>query len=373
MNTLMQRRSFITLLGGAAAAWPLVARAQQSGRLPTIGFLVTASAQGYADQVAAVRQGIADVGYVEGRNLAIESRFANDQYDRLPELAADLVQRRVAVIFATGSVISPLAAKDATTTIPIVFAIGSDPVKYGLVASLGRPGGNVTGMSFYNSELGPKRLELLREILPKAASFGMLVNPNNPNADSDANDVTVAARSIGMRIFVAKAGNEGELDAAFTTITQQQADGLIIINNDALFQSRGGIQKIVALMIQHRLPAIFGGSRAFVAGGGLMSYGTNTTEMYRLAGGYVGRILKGEKPADLPVQQPVKFGLQVNLKAAKTLGLTIPGDIPGARRRGDRIGMRQHKKVWRPTAAVGQNPPLRQPLAWQLSPAADML
>jgi putative tryptophan/tyrosine transport system substrate-binding protein len=321
----VRRREFITLFGGAAA-WPIAARAQQP--MPVVGFLVTASAEGYGTRVAAVRQGMADAGYIDGRNVTIEYRYADAHYDRLPTLAADLVRRHVAVIFATGSVVSPLAAKAATATIPIVFAIGSDPVKYGLVASFARPGGNVTGMSFYNAELGPKRLELLREVVPKASLFAVLVNPHNANADSDANDIAAAGRKIGIQTVVVGAGSEDELDPAFSTIAQRQADGIVLVN-DALFQSDLVIPKLAALALQHRLPTIFGSLRSYVAAGMLMSYGTNAFDVYRQAGGYVGRILKGEKPADLPVQAPTKFELVINLKTAKALGLEIPPMLLG--------------------------------------------
>ena len=317
----MRRREFIMAFGGVAA-WPLAARAQQPA-VPVIGFLISATRAGYARQVADVKAGHENAGFVEGQNLAIEYRFADEQYDRLPGLAADLVQRKVAAIFTTGSVVSAVSAKAATITIPIVVANGSDPVRYGLVASLNRPGGNVTGMTFYHSELGSKRLQLLRELLPKTELIAFLVNPTNPNSHSDAMEMQVAAQVIGLRCLVVNAAGERELDAAFATIWERHAGGLIV-NNDAVFQSRD--VELIALAARYAMPTMWTASR-FPQRGGLVSYGTDTSEMLRQAGVYVGRILKGEKPGDLPVMRPSKFELVINLKTAKALGLTIPPNL----------------------------------------------
>jgi putative tryptophan/tyrosine transport system substrate-binding protein len=314
----MRRREFITLLGGAAA-WPVAARAQQQP-VPVMGFLASASAEGYAYVLPWVREGLSLTGYVEGRNLAIEYRWADYQFDRLPVLAANLVQRPVAVIFATGGVVSAIAAKSATTTIPIVFAQGSDPIRYGLVASLNRPGGNVTGVTFYNSALGPKRIGLLREVVPKAAVFAVLVNPNNPNAIPDSREMQEAGRSIGVTVVVVQAGNDRELDDAFAKAVQLRADALIV-HIDALFQARD--KQVVALAAKYAIPTMYS-TRQFTPLGGLISYGTEPADVYRQAGTYAGRVLRGEKPAELPVLQPTKFELVVNLRTAKALGLKIP-------------------------------------------------
>ena len=313
----MRRREFITLLGGAAT-WPFAARAQQQP-MPVMGFLASASAEGYAYVLPWVREGLSLTGYVEGRNLAIEYRWADYQFDRLPELAANLVQRPVAVIFATGGVVSAIAAKSATTTIPIVFAQGSDPIRYGLVASLNRPGGNVTGVTFYNSALGPKRIGLLREVVPKATVFAVLVNPNNPNAIPDTTEMQEAGRSIGVTIEVVQAGSDRELDAAFVKAVQLRADALIV-HIDALFQARD--KQVVALAAKYAIPTMYS-TRQFTPLGGLISYGTEPADVYRQAGAYAGRVLRGEKPAELPVLQPTKFELVVNLRTAKALGLKI--------------------------------------------------
>jgi putative ABC transport system substrate-binding protein len=311
----LKRREFIRLLGGAAA-WPLAARAQQP--MPAVGFLMSAR-----QQVDEVQVALKDAGFVEGRNLAIEYRYADEEYDRLPALAADLVRRKVAVIFSTGSVISPLAAKAATTTIPIVFAMGSDPVKFGLVASLSRPGGNLTGVTYHNSLLAPKRLQFVREMLPNAAMVAMLVNPSNPNAEPDAAEMQAAARVVGVEIAIANARSEHDFDPAFATIVQRRADALIV-HIDALFQ--GHVRQIVALAARHAVPAVYAW-RGYIVTGGLMSYGTDIRPLQRQAGIYVGRILKGEKPSDLPVVQPTKFELVINVKAAKALGLTVPDTL----------------------------------------------
>jgi putative ABC transport system substrate-binding protein len=288
--------------------------------MPVMGFLASASADGYAWVLPPLREGLAAAGYVEGRNLTIEYRWADDQYDRLPALAADLVRRPVAVIFATGGVVSAVAAKSATTTVPIVFVHGSDPIQYGLVASFNRPGGNVTGLTFHNSALGPKRVGLLRDVVPKATVIAVLVNPNNPNAVPDSKEMRDAGRSIDVKIEVVHAGNERELDSAFAKIVQLGADALIV-HIDPLFVDNK--KEIVALAAKYAVPTMYP-HRQYTLLGGLISYGTNPADGYVLAGGYVGRILKGEKPADLPVLQPTKFDLGLNLKTAKSLGLKIP-------------------------------------------------
>jgi ABC-type uncharacterized transport system substrate-binding protein len=316
----MRRRQFITLLGGAAAAWPLKARAQQP-RMPVLGFLGSASEADYATTIVAVRRGLNEAGYVEKQNLLIDYRWANFQYDRLPALAAELVERPVDVIFATGSVVSALAAKSATATIPIVFANGSDPVQYGLVASLNRPGGNVTGISFINSQLGPKRIQLLRLLNPKIAVIAVLVNPRNPNA-ADAKTFVTAGRSIGVEVVIVNASTKSEIKEAFNRAVQQHADALLI-HIDALFNDGEGQSQIIALAGQHRLPTMMG-TATFPARGGLISYGADTRDLNRQAGIYIARILRGERPADLPVMQPTNFALRVNLITAKALGLSIP-------------------------------------------------
>jgi putative tryptophan/tyrosine transport system substrate-binding protein len=317
-----KRREFIALLGGGGlllAAKVKRARGQQPA-MPVMGFLASASAEGYAYVLHWMREGLSLTGYVEGRNLAIEYRWADYQFDRLPALAANLVQRPVALIFATGGVVSAIAAKSATTTIPIVFAQGSDPIRYGLVASLNRPGGNVTGVTFYNSALGPKRIGLLREVVPKATVFAVLVNPNNPNAIPDTAEMQEAGRSIGVTIAVVQAGNDRELDDAFAKAVQLRADALIV-HIDALFQAHD--KQVVALAAKYAIPTMYS-TRQFTPLGGLISYGTEPADVYRQAGAYAGRVLRGEKPADLPVLQPTKFELVVNLRTAKALGLKIP-------------------------------------------------
>jgi putative tryptophan/tyrosine transport system substrate-binding protein len=314
----MRRRQFITLLGGAAAAWPAAVHAQQS--MPVVGFLVGASRDGYAQLMASLRQGLNETDFAEGRNVAFEFRWADNEYDRLPELAADLIRRQPAAIFVTGGVVSAIAAKAATKTIPIVFAQGSDPVQYGLVASLNRPGGNVTGVTFYNTALGPKRIELLRELVPNAGAIAVLVNPDNPSTRSDSEQIQEAGRTIGVRVEIVPVRSERGLDDAFAKIAQLRADALMV-HVDALFLARR--DKLAALAAHHRLPAIYP-QREFAAAGGLISYGANSPDVYRQAGIYVGRILKGAKPADLPVLQPTKFELVVNVKAANALGLVVP-------------------------------------------------
>jgi ABC-type uncharacterized transport system substrate-binding protein len=319
----MRRRKFIALLGGAAAAWPLAARAQQPA-MPVIGFLNGTSPEGYEPFLSAFRQGLSEAGYVESHNVAIEYRWAKGHYDRLPELAADLVHRGVTVIAATSTPANRIA-KAATTTIPIVFTTSSDPVALGLVASLSRPGGNVTGVVTLNVELGSKRLELLREVVAADTAIVVLANPANPNFEAQLTDLQTAARSIGQRIVVVTAETEGDIDAAFARLAQEQA-GAVLVNTDAFLFSRR--EQLAALAKRHAVPAIFD-RREFAAAGGLMSYGGSVTDAYRLAGGYTGRILKGEKPADLPVQQATKVELTLNLKTAKALGLNLPLTLLG--------------------------------------------
>jgi putative ABC transport system substrate-binding protein len=319
MSHSMKRREFITLLGGAAAAWPLAARAQQRA-VPVVGFLHGESPDGSTDMLAAFREGLKQLGFVEGQNVAIEYRWAEGQYDRLPALAADLVRRRVAVIATPGSLPATLAAKAATTTIPIVFMVGLDPVQIGLVAGFNRPGGNATGISSMNIELTGKLLQLLHELVPGATRLAMLNNPNTPVSDSVIAEAQAAARTLGRELLVLNASRESDFEPAFATLVQQQAAGLLV-SVTPLFPNR--YPQIVALAARHRVPTIYTNHDA-VAAGGLMSYGPPRAENYRLAGNYTGRILKGEKPADLPVQQATKVELHINMKTAKTLGLTFP-------------------------------------------------
>jgi putative tryptophan/tyrosine transport system substrate-binding protein len=314
----MRRREFITLLGGAAVARPLVARAQQPA-LPVVGFLSTGSSGLFASRVSAFRQGLSETSYVEGRNVTIEYRWAESRNDRLPTLAADLAGRRVNVIVTAGGTPAARAAKAATTTIPIVFGIGNDPVQMGLVASLNRPGGNITGVTSLSGEIGPKRLELLHEVVPTATIIGLLVNPTNPAAESQSTELQPAARTLGLQLHVLHASAERDFDAAFASLVQLRAGGLVIVA-DAVFNTRG--EQLAALTLHHAVPAAFQ-YREFAAAGGLMSYGDSATEEYRRMGVYTGRILKGEKPADLPVQQATKVELIINLKTAKALGLTV--------------------------------------------------
>ena len=320
---MMKRRTFITLLGGTAAAWPLAVRAQQSA-MPVIGVLDGRSADESAPLVAALRRGLNEAGYVEGRNVAIEYHWAHGQYDRLPALAADLVRRQVTVIATSGNA-SALAAKTATATIPIVFLTGADPVQAGLVASLSRPGGNLTGVTSLGVELGPKRLELLHELVPAATTIAILVNPANRSAEIQVRDIQAAARTLGLELHIVQASTEREIDAAFAALTRLRA-GALVISPEAFFNSRS--EQLAALTVRHAVPAIYT-YREFAAAGGLMSYGGSITDSYRQAGIYIGRILKGEKPAELPVQQSAKVELIINMKTAKALGLTVPFALLG--------------------------------------------
>jgi ABC-type uncharacterized transport system substrate-binding protein len=311
----MRRREFITLLGGAAAVWPFATRAQQP-TMPVIGFLSARSPSESASVVAAFRNGLSEAGYVEGQNVHIEFRWAEGQYDRLPVLATDLVRRQVAVIAALSSP-AALAAKAATSTLAVVFHAGIDPVRAGLVASLNRPGGNITGATFFTAALEPKRLGLLRELIPQADLVAVLLNPNYPDAEKDVQEAT---REIGQRALILAATVDTEIDTAFATLAKERASALMVCA-DPFFDVRR--ERIVALATRHYVPAIYHW-REYVVVGGLLSYGASVADSYRQVGLYVGRILKGTKPADLPVMRPTKFELVINLKAAKTLGLEVP-------------------------------------------------
>jgi ABC-type uncharacterized transport system substrate-binding protein len=320
---MIRRREFITLLSGAAAAWPLAAGAQQAP-MPVIGFLNSASLDTFSRHVRAFRQGLKDIGYVEGENLAIEYRWAEGHFDRLPALAGELVRRQVAVIVATGGPASALAAKAATTTIPVVFNVGEDPVRLGLVASLARPSGNVTGVNFFIYELAAKRLALQRELVPGAARVAVLVNPTNAaHMETMLRDVEAAARVIGLQIQIVNASTSHEIDAAFAGLARERVDALFVVP-DPFFISRRF--QIVQLATRHAVPATYP-ARDFVEPGGLMSYGTDSVDAWRQTGAYTGRILKGAKPADLPVVQATKFELVINAATARMLGLTVPPSL----------------------------------------------
>jgi putative tryptophan/tyrosine transport system substrate-binding protein len=312
------RRTFITLLGGAAATWPLAARAQQPG-MPVIGYLNNGSPESDASRLTGLRRGLSEIGYVEGRNFLIEYRWAGNQPDRLPALAAELVRLQVTVIVAAG-LLPALAAKAATTSIPIVFSVAADPVQLGLVASLNRPGGNLTGFNSFSGELGTKGLALFHDLVPSIATIAFLENPNNPIFDLTTRDVLAAASVVGPKVQILKASTDREIDAVFVSLVQAQI-GALLVGNDPLFNSR--IEQLVALAARYAIPTMYW-QREFVVAGGLISYGSSLIESYRPVGLYTGRILKGEKPADLPVIQATKLELIINLKTAKALGLQIP-------------------------------------------------
>lgn len=320
----MRRREFLTFLGGVTAAWPVAARAQQTA-MPVIGYLGAQSPAAFASRLRAFRQGLGETGYAEGQNVAIEFRWAEGQHDRLPALAADLVARRVAVIVAPGGAPAGLAAKSATTTVPIVFEMGADPVAMGLVRSLSRPGGNLTGVTSLSVEVTPKRLEFLHEMITGADAFAVLVNPTSPTVDSQLWNLQALARERGLRLEVLQARTEQDFDAVFAALPQMRAAGLVIAS-DTLFGTHG--EQLAALAVRHAVPAIHQ-SRDFTIAGGLMSYGGSFAESHRQAGVYTGLVLKGAKPADLPVQQVTKVELFINLKAAKTLGVTFPPSLLG--------------------------------------------
>jgi putative ABC transport system substrate-binding protein len=314
----MRRREFIRFLSSTVVAWPLTARAQQP-TMPVVGYLGITSPGVVRDLLAAFHSGLKEVGYVEGQNVTIEYRFAEGQYDRLPALAAELVQRQVNVIVTSGGSSSALAAEAATATIPIVFSSGDDPIESGAITSLNRPAGNVTGATFFTTVLEAKRLELLHEVVPNVGVIAMLVNPRDRRFEAEVRDVQEAAGRLGVRLVVLKASNESEIDTSFATLVREGA-GALLVASDAFFYGRR--DQLVALAARHAVPAIYQ-LRDFTAAGGLMSYGTNVAEAYHQVGIYAGRILKGEKPADLPVLQAIKFQLVINLKTAKALGLTI--------------------------------------------------
>jgi putative tryptophan/tyrosine transport system substrate-binding protein len=314
----VRRRDFIRLLSGAAATWPVAARAQQAA-MPVIGFLHTGSSDAYAHLVAVFRQSLHETGYVEGQNVVIQFRWAEGHYDQLPAMAADLVQRRIAVIVATATP-AALAAKAATSTIPIVFGVGGDPVKFGLVSGFAQSGGNATGVYFFTTALAQKRLGLLHELVPQAAAIGFLVNPANPNTEFDTNETQAAATALGHRLVVVKASTETEIEKAFLTLAQAGAAALVI-GSDGFFSSR--LVQLATLAARDVIPTAYS-IREFAAAGGLLSYASSQSDAYRQMGIYSGQILKGAKPTDLPIVQPTKFELVINLKTAKALGITIP-------------------------------------------------
>jgi putative ABC transport system substrate-binding protein len=318
----MKRREFITLIGGAAATWPFNARAQQSA-VPVVGFLNSRASGENNGILVAFRQGLKEAGYVEGQNVTVEYRWADNQYDRLPAMAADLVGRHVDVIVSNGPPIK--AAKAATSTIPIVFGVGFDPLAFGLVNSLSRPDGNLTGVSVLDVEIGPKRLELLHELIPTANVVALLVNPTTPAAEVIARDVQAAALGLGLQLHILHAATDHDFETVFATMAQLRVDALTI-GADPFFTSRS--QQLGELTVAHRIPAIYE-FREFAAAGGLISYGTSLTDAFRQVGVYTGRILKGEKPSDLPVQQATKVELILNLRTAKALGITVPNSLLG--------------------------------------------
>ena len=321
---MMRRREFITLLGGAAAAWPIAAHAQQPAKLPVIGFLNPSSADGWESRLRAFRQGLKETGFIEGENVAVEYRWAENQFDRLPVLAAEFVRRQVAVIVTTGSPAAALAAKAATTTIPVVFGVPEDPVRSGLVASLARPGGNATGINFFSIELVAKRLEILREMVPATTRIAVLINPADAAAsEAMLKDVEAATRAVGLQIQVLRANTNREIDAAFAAFGRERPDALLVSGGPFLLSRR---VQLALLAARHAVPASYG-AREYVEIGGLMSYGANVADAYRQVGVYAGRILKGAKPADLPVMQSTKFELVINAQAARVLGLTVPPSL----------------------------------------------
>jgi len=324
VSAVIKRREFITLLAGAAAAWPLAARAQQPA-VPVVGILASVSPAPYAGFIAAIKEGLQQTGYIEGRNVTIEYRWAEGHYDRLPQQAIELVDRGVAVIILVGGGPTIAVAKAATATIPIVFVMGDDPVKSGAVTALNRPGGNATGVNLLTVAMEAKRLQLLHELVPNVAVVAIIVNPNNPQAAEQLQDLRAAARTLGVEVEVFKAGSPSDIDTAFASLVGRRA-GALLVAADAFFNTRR--EQFVVLTARHALPAIFH-FREFAAAGGLMSYGPSLTDAYRQEGIYAGRILKGEKPAEMPVQQAVKIELVINLQTARALGLTIPLPLLG--------------------------------------------
>jgi len=321
----VKRRAFITMLGGAAVAWPLAARAQQPA-MPVVGFLSGASPNEHTIRLKAFRQGLKEAGYVEGQNVGIEYRWAEARTERLPSLATELLNRQATVIVAAGGTASALAAKAATASVPIVFGIAADPVEIGLVASLNQPGGNITGVTSLNVEVGPKRLELLRELLPSVTTVGLLVNPATPAlADQFSRELQAAASVLGLRLHILHASSDRDFDQVFASLAELRA-GALVIGPDNFFTARS--EQLAALTVRHAMPAIYQ-FRPFAAAGGLLSYGSSETEYYRLVGLYAGKVLKGDKPANLPVQQSTKVELIINLKTAKALGITVPLPLSG--------------------------------------------